>query len=103
MIARIWHGWTTPENADTYENLLKNEIFTGIQNKNIAGFKGIKLLRRPHKDEVEFITFMTFESIDSLKKFAGDNYETAYVPDKAKAFLKRYDPISQHYELRHEV
>jgi len=22
MIARLWHGWTTPENADTYENKL---------------------------------------------------------------------------------
>lgn len=25
MIRRFWHGWTTPENADAYEELLKNE------------------------------------------------------------------------------
>lgn len=27
MIVRIWHGWTTPANADTYEAMLKEEIF----------------------------------------------------------------------------
>ena len=32
MISRIWHGWTTPGNADKYEMLLKEEIFIGIQN-----------------------------------------------------------------------
>ena len=26
MISRIWHGWTTPENADAYEQLLRHEI-----------------------------------------------------------------------------
>ena len=26
MIARIWYGYTTPENADAYEALLKTEI-----------------------------------------------------------------------------
>ena len=38
MIARVWHGWTTPENADTYEALLKSEIFPGIFAKNVPGF-----------------------------------------------------------------
>lgn len=46
MISRIWHGWTTPENADAYEALLKSEIFIGIRNRGIAGFRGIQLLRR---------------------------------------------------------
>jgi len=46
MICRIWHGYTTFENADTYENLLRDEIFTGIKNRNIRGYKGIQLLRR---------------------------------------------------------
>jgi hypothetical protein len=56
MISRIWHGWTTPENTNIYESLLKSEIFHGIQNREITGFKGIDLLRREHNDEVEFVT-----------------------------------------------
>ena len=41
MIGRIWHGWTTPYNADKYESLLKEEIFSGIAEKNVPGYKGI--------------------------------------------------------------
>jgi hypothetical protein len=37
MISRIWHGWTTPENADVYESMLKGEIFGGIQGREIEG------------------------------------------------------------------
>jgi len=99
MIARIWHGYTNHENADAYETLLRHEIFTGIANRNIKGYKDIQLLRRDINDEVEFITIMWFESIDAIKTFAGNDYEKAVVPDKARALLKRFDKISQHYEL----
>ena len=46
MISRIWHGYTSPENADAYEGLLKSEIFTGIEGRGIPGFRGIQLFRR---------------------------------------------------------
>ena len=54
MISRIWHGWNTPENADTYESLLFEKIFVGIKSCEIKGFKDIQLLRRSVGDEVEF-------------------------------------------------
>lgn len=100
MIIRVWHGWTTPENADTYENLLKTEIFPGIAAKNIPGYQAIELLRRDSGEEVEFVTAMAFDSLDSVKNFMGEDYETAYVPEKARAVLKRFDERSQHYEIR---
>ena len=100
MILRIWHGWTTPENADAYENLLRTEVFPGIEAKNIAGYQSIQLLRREADGEVEFITMMSFDSLQAVKDFTGEDYETAYVPDKARAVLKRFDDRSQHYELR---
>ena len=99
MISRIWHGWATPQNADKYEALLKEEIFVGIQNRHIRGFKGIQLLRRETNHEVEFITIMTFESLDAVREFAGDDYEMAVVPEKAKNLLLRFDERSQHYEV----
>lgn len=45
MIGRVWHGWTTPENADAYEELLRHEIFEGIKGRQIAGFREIQVLR----------------------------------------------------------
>ena len=102
MISRIWHGWTIPANADLYENLLKEEIFVGIQNRHIRGFKGIQLLRREVKEEVEFVTIMLFDSLEAVREFAGEDYEVAVVPEKARAILARFDERSQHYEIRAE-
>jgi hypothetical protein len=103
MISRIWHGWTIPENADMYENLLKTEIFPGIASKNVSGYRGIQLFRRPLDSEIEFITIMWFESWDAVKQFAGEDYEKAYVPSKARNVLSRYDDRSQHYEIRENI
>lgn len=100
MIVRVWHGWTSPQNADAYETLLKTEIFPGIAAKNIAGYRGIELLRRETPDEVEFITMMRFDSLQSVKDFVGEDFERAYVPDKARAVLARFDERSKHYEMR---
>src|SRR6476619_334759 len=100
MISRIWHGWTSPDNADKYEMLLKEEIFVGIQDRQISGFQSIQLLRRNVGDEVEFVTIMLFDSLDAVREFAGEDYETAVVPEKAKAVLSHYDQRSQHYEVR---
>ncbi|MHA1967247.1 MAG: antibiotic biosynthesis monooxygenase [Candidatus Hodarchaeales archaeon] len=103
MISRIWHGWTSLENADVYESLLKSEIFLGIENRQIAGYKGIHLLRRNNGDEVEFITIMWFDSLKAIRAFAGEDYELAVVPPKARALLSRFDAHSQHYEVRAEL
>ena len=103
MIGRIWHGWTAPENADIYENLLKTEIFPGIASKNVPGYRGIQLFRRPLNGEVEFITIMWFDSWDAIKQFAGEDYETAVVPPKAREVLSRFDDRSQHYEIREQI
>ena len=102
MISRIWHGWTTFGNADKYEALLKEEIFVGIQNRKIRGFNGMQLLRREVGQEIEFVTIMLFDSLDSIREFAGEDYEVAVVPEKARAVLSRFDERSQHYEIRAE-
>jgi len=103
MISRIWHGWTSPSNADAYESLLKSEIFVGIKDRHIVGYRGIQLFRRNVGGEVEFVTVMWFESIDAVRVFAGEDYEVAVVPLKARALLARFDARSQHYEVRAEM
>lgn len=99
-IKRIWHGWTTPENGDVYENLLRDEVFPGIEARQIPGFRGIDLLRRDLDDETAFVTIMTFDSLDNVTDFMGDDYTRSYVPDAARKVLQRYDEFSQHYEVR---
>ncbi len=103
MISRIWHGWTSLANADAYEALLKAEIFTSIKNRQISGYKGIHLFRRSLNTEVEFVTVMWFDSIKAVRTFAGEDYEVAVVPPKARALLSRFDGRSQHYEVKAEI
>ncbi len=100
MIGRIWHGWTTPANADAHEALLKSEIFVGIGERNISGYRGIQLFRRSLAAEVEFITIMWFDSLEAVCVFAGEDYEAAVVPPKARALLAHFDARSQHYEVK---
>ena len=102
MISQIWHVWTTLENAEAYESLLKSEIFLGIENRKIDGFKGIQLFRSNIGEEEEFITIMWFDSLEAVRTFAGEDYEVTVVPPKARALLSRFDARSQHYEVKSE-
>ena len=99
MILRIWHGYTTKSNADVYQHLLKTEIFPEIERKRIKGYHRIQLLRRELENEVEFTTIMWFDQLDSVIQFVGDDYETVYVPEKARKVLSRFDHRSVHCEL----
>jgi heme-degrading monooxygenase HmoA len=101
MIGRIWHGWTSPENADAYEQLLRREVLPGIG--RIEGYRGAQLFRRPEGEEVEFVTLTLFDSIDSVRRFAGEDYEIAVVPPAAQRLLAHYDERSAHYEVRFEL
>lgn len=99
MICRIWHGWTTPANAGPYEQLLRAEIFPGIAERRIPGFQGIELLRRQDGAQCEFVTLMWFDSLESVRAFAGPDGEVAVVPPQARALLARFDHRSAHYEV----
>lgn len=97
MIARVWRGKTKPENADSYENLLKPEPLPGLG--QVKGYKGSYLLRRNAPDEVEFITILLWDSIDSLRAFAGPDYEASIIPEERRKYLSHHDATAVHYEV----
>jgi antibiotic biosynthesis monooxygenase (ABM) superfamily enzyme len=96
MISRVWHGWTTPANADAYEKLLHETILPDIH--RVAGYRGAQVLRRDAGREVEFITITTFNSMDAVRAFAGGDGSPAVVPPQARVLLSRFDPHSLHYD-----
>ncbi len=97
MVARIWHGYTKPENADAYEAMLKPELLPGIG--NVAGYRSSYLLRKETGDEVEFVTIMIWDSIDAIRAFAGPDYEASVVPEERRRYLSRHDARSAHFEI----
>lgn len=97
MVARVWHGYTKPEHADSYEAMLKPELLPGVS--KVKGYKGSYLLRRNVGSEVEFITIMFWESIDAIRAVAGQDYETAVIPEERRKYLAHYDAKSAHYDV----
>jgi heme-degrading monooxygenase HmoA len=98
MIARWWRGWAaTPGNADAYEELLKTTILPWVASHD--GNRGSYLVRRDVDEGVEFATLTLWDSVDSVKAFAGEDYEVAVVPEAARAVLSRWDERSNHYEV----
>ena len=99
MICRQWRGWTTPANADPYEQVVRGDVIPGIEARRIPGFRHIDLMRRDIGDEVEFQTLMWFDSLDAIVAFMGDDYAVSHVPAAAQAVLKRFDSHAAHYEV----
>ncbi len=99
MICRLWRGWTTPENADAYERIVRSDVIPGIEGRRIPGFRHIDLMRRELGDEVEFQTLMWFDRLDAIKAFMGEEYAVSHVPEAARAVLKRFDSHAAHYEV----
>jgi antibiotic biosynthesis monooxygenase (ABM) superfamily enzyme len=99
MIARIWHGWTKRQDAKTYEDMLRNEIFPGIAQRKIRGYQGAELFIRDDGDEVEFVTLLRFDSMEGVKEFAGQNESKPVIYPKAEALLTRMDERSRHYRI----
>lgn len=99
MICRLWRGWTTPENAEAYERIVRGMVIPGIERRLIAGFQHIDLMRRELGQGVEFQTLMWFDDLDSIKAFVGDEVAVSHVPEAARAVLSRFDDRATHYEV----
>lgn len=98
MIARHWRGWSTLENADAYERLLREKVLPAL--KHIDGYRGGYVLRKDGSGEVEFIVLNFFDSLDAVKRFAGPDYEVAVFEPEARKLLSRVEPIAHHYAVR---
>ena len=99
MICRVWHGWTTCENAATYQRVVLTSVIPGIESRRIPGFRHIDVLRANRGDEVEFTTLMWFDDIDAVRNFMGADYTVSHVPQEARAVLARFDAHADHLDV----
>lgn len=98
MIARLWSGWTSLEDAEDYERLLRDAVLPGLA--TIDGYEGGFVLRRDLEDEVEFAVLNLFATLDAVQAFAGDEYEVPVFEPEARRLLARVEPTARHYEVR---
>jgi heme-degrading monooxygenase HmoA len=100
MIVRVWRARATPENAPAYRKHLETHVFPTLQ--SVSGFLGADLMERVDDDEVELIVTSRWQSLKSVREFAGDAYERAVVAPGARAVLASYDDDVSHYEVTAE-
>jgi heme-degrading monooxygenase HmoA len=99
VICRLWRGWTSQDNAEAYERIVRGQVIPGIEARRIPGFRSFDLVRRERDHDVEFMTLMWFDSMDAVKAFVGQDYELAHVPAQAQAMLADFDKRAVHYEV----
>jgi heme-degrading monooxygenase HmoA len=99
-IARIWRGRTLASKADEYERYLNSSGISKI--RATAGNRGVTVLRRTEGDKTEFLVMSIWDSIDSVKKFAGEDYQKAVILPRDREYLLEVEPNVLHYEVKRE-
>ena len=95
MIVRSWSGVTLPSRAADYVRYLQETILPQL--RSLDGHRGTYVLRRELETEVEFQVLSLWDSLDAIRGFAGEDPDTAVVPEPAKALLERFDDRVRHY------
>ena len=97
MIARMWHGVTTPDKADEF---LENINQTGVPGlKGTTGNRGACVLRRIDEAETHFVMISLWDSLEAIIRFAGEDIEKAMYYHKDKDFLLELEPMVKQYEV----
>lgn len=97
MIARVWRGWAPAATAGEYQRHCESEAAGHL--RQVAGFRGARLLRRDEGEEVKFTSITFFDGMDDVRAFAGEDPERAVVEDAARRVLSRWDERVTHHEV----
>ena len=99
-ISRHWRGIAKPEEADNYIHHLRNDTFPKLA--AIEGFIKASILRRSIAEGTEFLIITTWQSVEAIRKFAGESASTAVVPRSVQLMMVEYDREVAHYEIVEE-
>jgi len=101
MIARIWRGAVRERDGDAYARYMRD---TGVAAyARTPGNRGVWMLRRDLDGRTEFVMFTLWDSLDAVKGFAGEDYETAVFYPEDDRFLVERDLTATHYQVDTQV
>jgi hypothetical protein len=100
MIARLWRGQATVNNAPHYRRHAMERVFPSL--RSLPGHRAAYLLMRETDGHVEFLAVTLWDSIGSIEKFSGGAPETAVVESEARAILSDFDDFATHYEVAYD-
>ena len=97
MILRMWKARSTADQSAAYIEHATKKVFPKI--RGIEGHRGEYLLRRPVEGGAELVVLTLWDSMESVKKFAGAEPDKAVVEPEAQAVLTSFDEYVTHYEV----
>ncbi len=100
MILRMWKGRATTSRAGDYVRHAINKLFPAL--RAIPGHRGAYLLRRAVDGAIEFVVLTLWDSMATVRRFAGPEPEKAVVEPDAKAVLTSFDDSVTHFEIVHK-
>jgi heme-degrading monooxygenase HmoA len=96
MIMRVWRGRVPAEKGDAYLEMLQR---TGLpEYAHTPGNKGVWCFRKDHDNVAEFLLATRWESVEAIKRFAGEDYERAKYYPEDDTFLLEKEPFARHFE-----
>ena len=99
-IARIWRGRTLASKADEYQAYLDSSGISRV--RATPGNLGVTVLRRNDGGKTEFLVMSLWESVEAIKKFAGEDYQKAVILPRDREYLLEVEPNVLHYEILRE-
>ena len=99
MIARTWRGHASIAKADAYVRHFTAKVVPHLE--EIAGHRGAWLLRRETEGRVEFLAVTLWDSLETVKAFAGPDPEVAIIEPEGRAALTEFDEFARNYEVAH--
>jgi heme-degrading monooxygenase HmoA len=101
MVARVWRGVVRARDADEYADYIRETGFSAYG--ETEGNRGAWLLRRDDGDRTEFVAYSLWDSLDSIRAFAGEDVDTAvYYPEDERFLVERDEKVA-HYEVADTV
>lgn len=97
MISRHWIGVVKKEMVSQYLAHLEKTVIPNLIKSD--GVKNAYYLKREVDQGIEFLIVTEWDSVDSIKKFAGDNFDTAVVDPYAKSMMVTFDKKVRHYTI----
>jgi Helix-turn-helix family len=98
MIARMWRGWAPAgAAADDYQRHYESEVADHL--RQVAGFRGARLLRQKDGAEVQFTSITFFTGMDAVRGFAGEEFDKAVLEPEARRVLSRWDERVSHHDV----
>ncbi|MBD0280625.1 MAG: antibiotic biosynthesis monooxygenase [Thermoleophilaceae bacterium] len=101
MTARLWRGAVRRDDGDAYAEYIERTGVAGY--RSTPGNRGVTMLRRDVDDRCEFLVLSLWDSIDAVKAFAGEDYETAMFYPEDERFLIERDEKSSHWDVATHV